>query len=329
VKYTFGPVPSRRLGVSLGVDIVPFKTCSFDCIYCQLGATTDKSVRRQSYVPKGEVLRELREVLDSESDRIDFVTFSGSGEPTLNSDIGSMIGQIKTFTEVPVAVLTNGSLFCRDDVRRDLGKADLVVPSLDAVTESTFARINRPHESLTVELIIEGLRKFTREFVGQIWLEIMLVKGVNDSPEELRQMADLVRGLRVGKIHLNTVERPPAEEFALAISAEEMRDIVSAFDSRAEVITDFDRSVSHETRSEDMESEILSLLKRRPCTVDDISNSLGIHMNEVIKHVNHLTRNGTIRRVKHGDKWYYEQTSEVWNFHRERMEPRMDTDKRR
>ena len=307
MKYIFGPVPSRRLGMSLGVDIVPFKTCTFDCVYCQLGPTTSKSVQRQSYVPEEEVLDELREMLDSGASRIDFITFSGSGEPTLNSDIGRMISQIKAFTRVPVAVLTNGSLLYRDDVRRDLSEADLVVPSLDAVTEDTFARINRPHESLTMELIIEGLRKFTREFEGRIWLEIMLVKGINDSQMELKQMADLVRGLKVDKIHLNTVERPPAEEFALAITAEEMTDIVSMFDSRAEVITDFDKSVAHEAHSENMESEVLSLLKRRPCTVGDISNSLGIHMNEVIKYVNQLTRNGSIRRVKHGDKWYYEQ----------------------
>jgi len=306
VKYTFGPVPSRRLGMSLGVDIVPFKMCSFDCIYCQLGTTTDKSVQRQSYVPKEEVLDELREVLDNDADRIDFITFSGSGEPTLNSDIGEMIRQVKAFSQVPVAVLTNGSLLYRDDVRKDLSKADLVVPSLDAITEDTLAKINRAHESLTAKLIIEGLRKFTQEFKGKIWLEIMLVKDVNDDPEELKQTADLVRELDVDKIHLNTVARPPAEEFALAITAQEMERIVSMFDSRAEVIADFSKLVKHEVHGEDTENEILSLLKRRPCTVGDISSSLGIHRNEVIKFVNHLTTNGSVRRIKHGDKWYYE-----------------------
>lgn len=306
MKYTFGPVPSRRLGMSLGVDIVPFKMCSFDCIYCQLGTTTDKSVQRQSYVPKEEVLDELREVLDNDADRIDFITFSGSGEPTLNSDIGEMIRQVKAFSQVPVAVLTNGSLLYRDDVRKDLSKADLVVPSLDAITEDTLAKINRAHESLTAKLIIEGLRKFTQEFKGKIWLEIMLVKDVNDDPEELKQTADLLRELDVDKIHLNTVARPPAEEFALAITAQEMERIVSMFDSRAEVIADFSKLVKHEVHGEDTENEILSLLKRRPCTVGDISSSLGIHRNEVIKFVNHLTTNGSVRRIKHGDKWYYE-----------------------
>jgi wyosine [tRNA(Phe)-imidazoG37] synthetase (radical SAM superfamily) len=307
VKYIFGPVPSRRLGMSLGVDVVPFKTCSFDCIYCQLGATTDKSVQRRSYVPKEDVLKELRDVLKNETQRIDFITFSGSGEPTLNSDLGEMIGRVKTFTRVPVAVLTNGSLLYRDDVRSDLSNADLVVPSLDAVTEEVFGKINRQHESLTAKLIIEGLRKFTQEFQGRIWLEIMLVKGVNDSPEELRQMADLARGLKVDKIHLNTVVRPPTEEFSLAVTAEDMSKIASMFDSRAEIIVDFDKLMKHEARDGDIENQIASLLKRRPCTVDDISNSLGIHRNEVIKYVNHLTSKGSVRRVKHGDKWYYEQ----------------------
>ena len=234
-------------------------------------------------------------------------SFSGSGEPTLNSDLGDMISQIKRFSRVPVAVLTNGSLLYRDDVRRDLSSADLVVPSLDAVTEETFEKINRHHESLTAKLMIEGLRKFTQEFEGEIWLEIMLVKGVNDSPEELRQMADLTRGLKVDKIHLNTVVRPPTEEFSLAVTAEEMREIASMFDSRAEVIVDFGKLVKHETRDGDIEGQIASLLKRRPCTVDDISNSLGIHRNEVIKYVNHLTSEDAVRRVKHGDRWYYEQ----------------------
>jgi len=311
MKYTFGPVPSRRLGMSLGVDIVPFKTCSFDCVYCQLGMTTSKSVQRQSYVSVKDVIDELRAVLGKEGDRIDFITFSGSGEPTLNRDIGEIISQIKSFSCVPVAVITNGSLLHREDVRKDLSRADLVVPSIDAITEESLSEVNRPHESLSVKMIVEGLKLFTQEFTGKIWLEIMVVKGINDSQVELKRMADLVRGLRVDKIHLNTVARPPTEEFAHAITAEEMNRIAGMFDSRAEVIVDFDRLVTKEVNGKDMETQVASLIRRRPCTVDDISNSLGIHRNEVIKYADHLTRNGSIKRVKHGDKWYYERTPEV------------------
>ena len=310
MKYIFGPVPSRRLGMSLGVDIVPFKTCTFDCVYCQLGITTSKSLQRQSYVLKDEVLDELQAALRSEANRVDFITFSGSGEPTLNSQLGEMIHQIKTFTRVPVAVITNGSLLHREDVRRDLSEADLVVPSLDAINDHVLAEINRPHEDLSTERIIEGLRKFTLEFTGKVWLEIVLVRGMNDDPEELKQLAQLAQDLKVDKIHLNTVARPPAEDFALAITAEEMRHILTMFDSRAEVIVDYDGLVERGEHGADAENAINALLRRRSLTVDDISNSLGIHRNEVIKHVNRLAKNGSARRIKHGDKWYYERASE-------------------
>lgn len=310
MKYIFGPVPSRRLGMSLGVDIVPFKTCTFDCVYCQLGVTTDKSVQRQAYVPRTKVIDELRTVLDNETGRVDFITFSGSGEPTLNSEIGEMIHETKSFTDVPVAVLTNGSLLYREDVRADLSEANLVVPSLDAITGNVLAKVNRPHKDLTPELLLGGLKKFTEEFSGKVWLEIMFVKGMNDAPEEVKRAADLARGLKVDKIHLNTVARPPAEDFAMGITAEEMRDIASMFDSRVEVIADFSKQVKSVVHGEDIENEMLALLKRRPCTVGDISSSLGIHRNEVVKYVNHLTNNGSVKRIKHGDKWYYEGVSE-------------------
>ncbi|MDQ1328274.1 MAG: Radical protein [Candidatus Poribacteria bacterium] len=308
MKYIFGPVPSRRLGVSLGVDVVPLKTCTFDCVYCQLGVTKNKTIDRQAFVSKASVLNELKEVLDKEANRIDFVTFSGSGEPTLNSEIGEMIEQIKTFTNVPIAVLTNGSLLYRDDVRKDLCKADLVVPSLDAITEDTFLGVNRPHKSLKLEMIVEGLKTFSQEFQGKIWLEIMLVKNINDDINELKYLADLVRGIKLSKIHLNTVVRPPAEEFAFSITREEMANIANLFDERVEIIADFDKIVEHKihANNEFIKDQIMSLLKRRPCTVDDIATSLGIHINEAIKYVNHLIENGLIRQLRSNNNWYYE-----------------------
>lgn len=307
MKYIFGPVPSRRLGMSLGVDIVPFKTCSLDCIYCQLGVTTVKTLERQSFVPKDEVLDELRKFLSDENRKIDFITFSGSGEPTLNSDIGYMIRQVKTFTNIPVSVLTNGSLLYRDDLRKDLMEADMVAPSMDAVTDDTLMKINRPCVGLSAKLLIEGLEKFSQEYKGKIWLEIMLIKGINDHPEELKQMAALTRRLNLDKIHLNTVVRPPAENFAKALTAEEMQKIADMFDDRAEIIVDFDKMVSNKTYKGDVEVEIMSLLNRRPCTVGDISNSIGLHRNEVIKYIEKLVNQGSIKRSKQGEKWYYEK----------------------
>jgi wyosine [tRNA(Phe)-imidazoG37] synthetase (radical SAM superfamily) len=316
MKYIFGPVPSRRLGVSLGVDVVLLKTCTFDCVYCQLGVTKNKTIDRQAFISKANVLNELKEALDVEANRIDFVTFSGSGEPTLNSEIGEMIEQVKAFTNVPIAVLTNGSLLYRYDVRKDLCKADLVVPSFDAITEDTFLRVNRPHKSLKLEMIIEGLRIFSQEFQGKIWLEIMLVMNINDDINELKYLADLIQDIKLNKIHLNTVVRPPVEEFALSVTREEMINIANLFDERVEIVADFDKIVDHKihANSEFIKDQIVSLLKRRPCTVDDIATSLGIHINEVIKYVNHLIENGLIRQLRSDNKWYYEISKQKEDF---------------
>jgi len=309
MKYIFGPVPSRRLGMSLGVDIVPFKTCTLDCIYCQLGVTTDKTAERQSFVPQDEVLAELKQVLDEDAKRVDFITFSGSGEPTLNSQIGEMINSIKTFTDVQVAVLTNGTLLYREDLREDLSQADLVVPSLDAMTDETLAKVNRPDKNITAQKSIDGLKAFSQEFKGKIWLEIMLVKDINDNPDELKQMADFVRTLKLDKIHLNTVIRPPAESFAQPITPEEMQKIVSLFDDRAEVIADFDKMVKHKELDaqsiEKIEAQIISLVNRRPCTLDDISSSMGLHRNEIIKHLDHLLQKGSIKQTRRENKIYW------------------------
>jgi wyosine [tRNA(Phe)-imidazoG37] synthetase (radical SAM superfamily) len=307
MKYVFGPVPSRRLGMSLGIDIVPFKNCTFDCVYCQLGVTTRKTIDRGNFVPQDEVLAEIREVIDKKADNIDFITFSGSGEPTLNAQLGEMISRTKVFTDIPVAVITNGSLLYMDDVRNDLSEADLVVPSLDAITDSTLAKINRPYESLTAKMLVDGLRDFTQQFKGKIWLEIMIIKGINDDMGELKQTAALVRDLKLDKIQLNTVVRPPAEDFALPLTAEEMKEIAGLFDDRVEIIVDFDKIVKHKTQDEEsIEERISALLRRRPCTADDISTSLGLHRNEVIKYVNHLLQADSIKQTRRGDKWYYE-----------------------
>jgi wyosine [tRNA(Phe)-imidazoG37] synthetase (radical SAM superfamily) len=186
-------------------------------------------------------------------------------------------------------------------------EADMVAPSLDAVTDDTLMKINRPYKDLSAELLIEGLEKFSQEFKGKIWLEIMLIKGINDHPEELKQMVALTHDLKLNKIHLNTVVRPPAENFAKALTSEEMQRIANMFDDRAEVIVDFDKLVLHETPKGDIELEILSLLKRRPCTIGDISNSLGLHRNEVIKYIEKLVTDNSIKRSKQGEKWYYEK----------------------
>ena len=209
-RYLYGPVPSRRLGRSLGIDLVPHKICTYDCIYCQIRKTTKKTLLRREYVPVKEVLEEVKTFLLEGSSSIDYLSLSGSGEPTLHSKIRSIIKGIKEITSIPVAVITNGSLLCEREVREDLLQADVVLPSLDAVSPEIFMKINRSHRKLSIERVIEGMVEFRKIYKGQIWLEILFCKGVNDTSEELQKMKEVVKQIKPNLIHLNTVVRPPS-----------------------------------------------------------------------------------------------------------------------
>jgi wyosine [tRNA(Phe)-imidazoG37] synthetase (radical SAM superfamily) len=210
MRYVYGPVPSRRLGLSLGVDLVPRKTCSYDCIYCQLGRTTNKTIQRDVYVPAQPIVREIEEFLGHMKTPVDYITFSGSGEPTLHSQIGSVIGEIKKMTSVPVAVITNGSLLFMDEVQGDLSQADLVIPSLDAVSKTVYETINRPEVSLEIDRVIQGIADFKQGFRGQVWIEILYCRGINDDLSEVAKMKGIMEKINPHRIQLNTVYRPPA-----------------------------------------------------------------------------------------------------------------------
>ncbi len=294
----YGPVPSRRLGISLGVDIIPYKTCCYDCVYCQLGKTTFQILKRKSYVHPSSVLKEIKGVLTQNPD-IDYVTFSGSGEPTLNKDIGKMIGKIKELTKIPVAVLTNASLLWNKNVRRDLSKADLVVPSLDAVSDKAFKKVNRPAKGLKIKKVLDGLKTFTQEFKGKIQLEIMLVKNLNDSEEEIERISQFVKKLTIDKIQLNTVIRPPSEPEAKSVDAEKLKKIKRFFEKNheVEIISDFKRKTK-KAYHRDLENAILALLKRRPAKKDEMAISLGVHTNEILKHLHILEQEKKIKRLK-------------------------------
>ena len=302
-SYIFGPVPSRRLGFSLGIDPVPHKTCSLDCIYCQLGRTTNKTIKTKEYTSSSLILKQLRKVLSS-GRKIDYLTFSGSGEPTLNSKIGEMISGIKKITKIPIAVLTNGTLLTEKKMRKKLKKADLVIPSLDAVTPSVFEKINRPYSSLKIDKIIAGLIKFREEFTGKIWLEIMLVAGINDSSEEIKKIKGAVEAIRPDKVQLNTVVRPPAEKWVKPVSLTKLKNIKKLFGKNCEIIASFKRKKQTAYRK-DLEREILTLLSRRPVTVSEISNVLGAHINEVIKYLEVLEKDKRIKSKIYQGKRYY------------------------
>jgi wyosine [tRNA(Phe)-imidazoG37] synthetase (radical SAM superfamily) len=207
--YTYGPVPSRRLGSSLGVSPIPPKTCSYSCIYCQLGRTDHLRIQRESFFPRKDILEEI--IGSAQTARPDYVTFVGDGEPTLYSDLGWLIGEAGANLKLPTAVITNGSLLYREDVREDLKKADIVIPTLDAGNEKTFRAVNRPHRGITFDTLLRGQIEFRREYTGQIWLEIMLIKGINDTEEQLDSIREAVDKVKPDRIYILTPTRPPAE----------------------------------------------------------------------------------------------------------------------
>jgi wyosine [tRNA(Phe)-imidazoG37] synthetase (radical SAM superfamily) len=304
--HVYGPVPSRRLGYSLGVDILPPKTCTLDCIYCQLGRTPKTTVQRKTYYDQEDIITQIEEVLSSEK-RIDVITFSGSGEPTLNKNLRKLIRDIKKITHIPVAVLTNATLLTDDRVRRDLLEADIVVPSLDAVTQNLFVKVNRPHASQKIDKIIRGLKVFRREFSGQIWLEIMLIRGINDSPDHIQKLKKIIAQISPNKIQLNTVIRPPAEEEAQPLTPAEMEKIRSVLGEDCEVIADFSES-EQPPHATSLESAILTTVQRRPVTLSDMAAFLGKHPDEILKYLNKLMQKNQIKRVQHEGKTYFEPT---------------------
>lgn len=302
-RFVYGPVASRRLGFSLGVDIIPFKTCTLDCVYCQLGPTAKTTVRRRRFFPPAAILAQIGEALAS-GQRIDVITFSGSGEPTLNKDIGRLIRAIKKMTAVPVAVLTNGTLLSRADVRRDLAAADIVVPSLDAVAAPLFRRVNRPHASLDNRRIIDGLARFRDEFKGEIRLEVMMAKGINDSPTAVEAVRRAIARVRPDRIELNTAVRPPAERRVRPLGPAALASVRKRLGPRAEVVASFAKR-KQASGEGDLEQALLATVGRRPQTAEDIAVALGRHRDEVLKALSHLLAEGRVRRRIHAGKGYY------------------------
>jgi wyosine [tRNA(Phe)-imidazoG37] synthetase (radical SAM superfamily) len=304
-RHVYGPVASRRLGFSLGVDIIPYKTCTLDCVYCQLGPTAKTTVRRGRWFPPEEILAQIKQAVDS-GQRIDVITFSGSGEPTLCRDIGRLIRAIKKMTAIPVAVLTNATLLTRREVRRELLAADIVVPSLDAARRPVFRRVNRPNRALDGRRIVEGLARFRREFKGEIRIEVMLVKGVNDSPADIKALRAAVARIRPDRIELNTVVRPPAEPGARPLSPSALARIRAQLGPRAEIVASY--AAKKQTPSGSgarFETALLATLGRRPQTADDLAAALGRHRDEVLKALARLAALGRIRERRHGGRVYF------------------------
>lgn len=307
-RYLFGPVPSRRLGRSLGIDLVPQKTCTFDCAYCECGRTTVLTLERREYVPTDRVIAELDDCLAKAPD-IDYVTFAGSGEPTLHSGIGDIISFIKDrYPRYRVAVLTNGALFVDPDVRAALMRADLVVPSLDAVSEDIFRDINRPSPGITAGQVVAGLVAFSREFPGVIWLEVFIVPGKNDTDEELLRLRDAVAVVAPDRVQVNTLDRPGTDIRVRRASPRTLERARTIIGGNAEVIGAASCEPATAPEMRDVADMLLATLRRRPCTVADLSRISGLRPAEVTKHLRILEEKGAVEPVREQRGVFYRAT---------------------
>jgi len=278
----------------MGVNLLPYKTCNMDCIYCELGCTRKLTTERASYFSPERVLAEIR---SRANEGFDYLTFAGSGEPTLCSDLGQILREAKEIIDSPLAVITNSSLLTSKKVRDEISVSDVVLPSLDAVTPKAFQAINRPAESLRIEKIVEGLRAFRQEYGGEIWLEVMLVKDVND--DDIEAIARTSRSIGPDRIQLNTVVRPPAEPVS-PLSEERMLEILGCFDN-AELIPDWDWNVPQSS-----EEALLGLLEDRPSTMEEICSRIGMNKEKIIKYLKILETEGKVSKRPLCGRQYFE-----------------------
>ncbi len=309
-KYLFGPVPSRRLGISLGVDLLPFKTCSLNCIYCECKATTNLTLKRREWVPLQDVLSELEHYF-VHNNLPDYVTLAGSGEPLLHTGTGKILSflrdGLKGAEEVKSAVLTNGTLLFLPEVRSELVCADLVIPSLDAATTVSFKRINRPHPALDIHRIIEGLKNFCADFEGTVWLEVFIVPGINDTEKDLLALRDAIVYISPDLVQLNTLDRPGAVANIRPATREHLEYIVDFWNlPNVEIIARANTRKVKEAYLQDVESAILATITRRPCTLEDLVQILGLHPNEINKYLDVLESEKKIRVVQQQRGFFYE-----------------------
>ncbi len=303
--YVFGPVPSRRLGISLGVDLTPTKTCSFDCLYCQLSRTRFHQSERDRFCPPEDVIKELREVLE-EIATPDWITFSGTGEPTLNIDLGFIIGELKKFCPAPVCVITNSSLLHLAEVRKELMLADRILPTLTTVNPDTFRRIHRPAAGIEIETILTGLKEFSAIFPGSIELEIFVIPGMNDSDEEVAGLRSFVLEMaKVDSIYLNTAVRMPLENEVATADHQKLESFRERLNLKVPITTAFERNIVPARPARwskaNAENEILKLLLRHPCNGEQLKQMLDIEPVRLLQLLGQLEHQNKIRLQKNGE----------------------------
>lgn len=295
-NYIFGPIPSRRLGLSLGISPIPKKVCNYSCVYCQLGRTDKMTNQRREYIPLSAILAEFRAFLQKNIP-FDVVTVVGEGEPTLALNLGELISSLQKFTDKPVAVITNSALLADEDVREDLKKADIVLPSLDAYDEESFRKINRPYGKIKFSEVYEGLRRFSQEYQGQLWLEVMLVKGLNDSDYALRKLKELVQQLKYQRLYINTPVRVPAENWV----EQPLKEVVQKAAALLGALTlDSLAEGSFYSEIKDDYEAILSIIKRHPMNQHEINSFLASrHCQDTQEIWNKLKQNKDVEVISY------------------------------
>lgn len=322
MNFLFGPVNSRRLGRSLGIDLFREKICNLNCVYCEVGPTTVPVNRRGRYSPTREILAEITEFC-SDPHRlaaVDVLTVTAKGEPTLHLDLGVILRHIKSLTDKPVAVLTNGTTLADDEVREALQLADIVVPSLDAVRAESFSKVDRPARGLTVEAIINGLRDFSRAYRGRLWLEILLVRDINDADADIDALLPVLTTLRLDRIQLNTVVRPPADPGARPVAEARLAEIARRLQAALAVPVDLPSPVvgfgderdaaplpTADAEPAALRQAIIQMVRRRPCTAADIDRVFHLGGAEKVEQLlASLVASGTLRILSHaGDRFYH------------------------
>ncbi len=308
MNYVYGPVPSRRLGRSLGVDTIPPKTCNFSCVYCQLGRTTTFINTRRDFFPKQDILQEIKQRIRLVGiENIDYVTFVGEGEPTLCKSLGWLIERVKAEFPTPVAVITNGALLYEEEVREELCDADVVLPTLDAGFKETFRRINRPHPSINFQNMIEGMIQFRKICSGQLWIEYMVVQDLNDSESELLQLRKFFGEIKPDRIYVNVPIRPPTEDWVKIPSQERLSRIKKILSEVFEIILpeigEF-RVLSEDISS--LKNELVQIIKRHPMRLEQIVDLLKKeNIDEPSVIISELERVGLIKEVKYEKKIFY------------------------
>jgi wyosine [tRNA(Phe)-imidazoG37] synthetase (radical SAM superfamily) len=294
-KYIFGPVLSRRLGLSLGVDVIPKKTCNLNCVYCESGRTSLASAHRASFIPVKDIIAELKDFLKT-NPKIDHITFSGAGEPTLYQDLPEIILFIKeNYPQYKLAMITNSILLAQPEIRQELLSFDVILPSLDAISTAVFNKINRPVNKIEYQKVINGLISFSKDFKGKIWLEVFIIEGINDTESELALLKEYINKIAPDVVQLNTLDRPGTESWVKPASWQKLEEIKKYFTPlKVEIVARNKTSKHYEASVQNIDEQIINTIKRRPCTAQELTTIIGLESDSIEIHIQLLISSGTI-----------------------------------